>query len=89
MKFVMNDSRAFTDFSANCSMYMNMKSKYSPGSSDQDFRGYLQTHAEQIMSDMRKSPEDCKSCPICKESLSYKPQRNVLPQSNIMPYEKQ
>lgn len=88
MKFVMSDGRAHTSYEANCSMYMNLKSKYSPSSSDHDFRGYLQTNAEQIMSDMRKSPDDCKSCPVCAQSLSYKPQGNILPLGNIMPYEK-
>lgn len=83
MRFVMSDQRAFTNYNANCSMYINLQKKYAPNSTQDDFRSFLQNNAEQIMKEQAKLMEefgaDCskKTCPICAQVLDYKPTGNI------------
>lgn len=83
MRFVMSDARSFTSYQPNCSMHINLQKQYAPKSTQDDFRAYLQTNAEQIMKDQAKLMEefgaDCskKSCPVCSQVLDYKPTGNT------------
>jgi hypothetical protein len=80
MKFVMSDARAFTDYSANCSLNAILQQKY--GTTDiHAFRYYLQQNAEQVMKDLQPADESkCKTCPVCQTALSYRPTGTVQPQ---------
>lgn len=75
MKYVMSDSRVYTDFSPNCSLNESLRSKYAPGSNEHQFRYALQRNADQIMKDM--SGTNCKFCPVCQAALNYKPTGHV------------
>lgn len=83
MKFTMSDARAFTSYEPNCQMYSNLQKQYAPKSTQDDFRGYLQANADKIMEALAKQTfeygADCskKSCPVCKESLDWKPQQKL------------
>ena len=78
MRFVDHSARSFTTYKPNCEMYINLQKRYAPNSTQDNFRVYLQTNAEQIMKDQAKIieefGEDCskKSCPVCKMALDYK-----------------
>jgi hypothetical protein len=74
MKFVMSDSRAFTDYNSNCTTNKMLQEKYAPNSSEHDYRLYLQRNAEKIMQDLAPSTHN-KLCPVCQESLDYKPSK--------------
>lgn len=62
-KYVMQDCRAFTDYSPNCQMEEYLRSKYAPGSSS-EYRLFLQRNAINVMKELREmngfqSPTDC------------------------------
>lgn len=75
MKFTMSDGRGVGQFwGPNCSLNATLQEKYAPNSSEHDYRLYLQRNAEKIMQDLAPST-DTKLCPICQESLNYKPSK--------------
>lgn len=80
----MSDGRSIgTSYIPNCQMHINLQKQYSPKSTQDDFRSYLQKNAEQIIKDQSKLMEefgaDCskKSCPVCSKVLDYKPTGNT------------
>jgi hypothetical protein len=52
-KYVMQDARAFTDYSPNCQMNEYVKNKYAPGSSS-EYRMFLQRNGCSIMKELRE-----------------------------------
>ncbi len=74
-KNVMQDCRAFTDYTPNCQMNEYLKYKYAPGSSS-EYRHFLINNACKIMEEMRqrsidnnKNPTGCE----CKCNFSHPP----------------
>ena len=80
MKFVDASARNVGQFwQPNCSLNITLQQKYNTPDGH-DYRYYLQQNAEQIMQDLRPvQTDDCKKCPICMASLSYKPTGNIQP----------
>lgn len=74
-KNVMQDCRAFTDYTPNCQLNESLKYKYAPGASS-EYRHFLQMNACQIMDELRqrsvnnnKNPTGCE----CKCNFSHPP----------------
>ena len=80
MKFVMADSRVFTDFQPNCQLNYNLQEKYSLMDTH-DYRYFLQQNSEKVKKDLMvdaSGVEACKSCPVCQASLAYNPKNGHL-----------
>lgn len=78
MKFAMQDGgrSAGTDFRPDCVMNQELQRKYGLTNGN-DYRHYLQNNAEKIMEDMRNKGSITKLCPVCEQSIAYKPLGNV------------
>ena len=73
----MQDARIFTDYSPNCQLNTSLQQKYKT-TDLHAFRSYLQQNAEQVMKDLQPVDEtNCKNCPVCMASLSYKPMGDI------------
>lgn len=72
-KFVMSDARAFTDYNPNCDLNNIIRKKYNVENGD--YRSFLQANAEKLIKDSYQKIDEkpCTLCPVCKESLDYKP----------------
>lgn len=74
----MNDGRQFTDYNPSCALNNFLQKKYN-ASNIHDYRYYLQKNAESIQKEFLKCAShnidggDSVSCPVCKETLSWKP----------------
>jgi len=78
MKFVDASGRGIGEsYIPSCSLNAILQQKY--GTVDTHaFRYFLQQNGEQVMKDLQPVDEQsCKSCPVCRASLSYKPSGNV------------
>jgi hypothetical protein len=67
MKFVMNDSRPFTDYRSNCLLVGNLENQ-SGAKSAYEFRRYLQNNADKII-DQSRNCNYKTVCPRCKKLL--------------------
>lgn len=80
MKFAMADSRTFTDYNTNCTLNAKLQKNYN-ASDIHAFRYHLQQNAEQVMEDLKVNTPNMscteKSCPVCDESIKYKPNGNI------------
>ena len=52
-KYVMQDCRAFTDYTPNCQLNEYVRAKYSPGASS-EYRHFLQHNACTLMKELRE-----------------------------------
>lgn len=78
MKFVDASGRGVGEsYIPSCSLNSVLQKKY--GTIDTNaFRYYLQQNGEQVMKDLQPVNEsNCKTCPVCSSSLSYKPTGNI------------
>lgn len=81
MKYTMSDGRAFTSFLPNCELNSVLQKQY--GTKDAHaYRYYLQQNAEKVMKDTSIGTDECKFCPVCEASLSYRPNADMLPQQS-------
>lgn len=72
MKYTMSDGRIFTSYLPNCELNAALQKQY--GTKDiHSYRNFLQQNADKVMKDTRIGTADCKLCPVCQSSLSYKP----------------
>ena len=69
-KYVMNDGREFTDYSASCILNNLIQVKYKLNNSH-DYKNFLQKNSDQVMKDLADctSKQSCDLCPVCKQSL--------------------
>jgi len=82
MKYTMADGRIFTSYLTNCQLNSALQQKY--GKNDiHAYRQFLQNNAEQVMKDTRVGTDDCKFCPVCEASLSYRPMGDILVQDQF------
>lgn len=75
-KYIMSDSRTFTNYQSSCIMEEFLQKKYNIKNSH-DYRSFLQKNAEQIIKDLGdcdiNKPDACKSlCPVCKTAVEKK-----------------
>jgi len=75
----MSDGRIFTNYSPNCQINIDLQKIYNTDNIHA-YRHYLQTNAEKVMNDTKISAEKCASCPICNQSLTYKPSGDITKQ---------
>ena len=72
-KNVMQDCRAFTDYTPNCQMNEYFKFKYAPGSSS-EYRLFVQRNACSIMDELRSRSENRSENPTgCKCNYTHPP----------------
>lgn len=73
----MSDGREFTDYNAACVLNEMIQRKYNIANSHQ-YRQFLQENSEQVQKDLADcdTKRACKTCPACKQSLSWKPTQN-------------
>jgi hypothetical protein len=77
MKYTMSDGRVFTSYLPNCDLNNTLQKQY--GTPDiHSYRKYLQLNAEKVMNDTRIGTDECKFCPVCEASLSYRPEGDIL-----------
>lgn len=77
MKYTMSDGRVFTSYLPNCDLNNTLQQQY--GTPDiHSYRKYLQLNTEKVMNDTRIGTDECKFCPVCEASLSYRPQGDIL-----------
>ena len=73
----MSDGRVFTSYLPNCDLNNTLQIQY--GTPDiHAYRKYLQLNAEKVMNDTRIGTDECKFCPVCEASLSYRPKGDIL-----------
>lgn len=71
-KFVMSDAREFTDYNPNCDLNNLIKQKYKVD--NVNYRSFLQQNAEKLIKEsFVQGDKPCALCPVCKESVEYKP----------------
>ena len=71
-KFVMSDARAFTDYNPNCDLNNIIQKKYNVD--NVNYRAFLQQNAEKLIAEsFQQNNKPCALCPVCKESVEYKP----------------
>lgn len=78
-KNVMQDCRAFTDYSPNCQLNEYLKYKYAPGSSS-EYRMFLQHNACKIMEELRQRSADNNKNPTgceCKCNYNHPPHDQI------------
>ena len=77
MKYVMSDARVFTSYLPNCELNAVLQKQY--GAKDlHAYRYFLQQNADKVMKDTSIGTDDCKFCPVCEASLSYRPKGDIL-----------
>ena len=76
MKYTLQDGSAFTNYSSSCQINQDLQRAYGISGGD-EYRHYLQMNAEKVMADIKMSVEKCASCPICSQSIAYKPNGNI------------
>lgn len=68
----MADSRPITDYRPSCDINSAIMNKYGIKDNNQ-FRKYLQNNGKAILAELagQNSPDLCKECPVCKESVTF------------------
>jgi hypothetical protein len=81
MKYTMSDARVFTSYLPNCELNAVLQKQY--GTKDAHaYRYFLQQNADKVMKDTRIGTDECKFCPVCEASLSYRPNVDMLAQQS-------
>lgn len=81
MKYTMSDARVFTSYLPNCELNAVLQKQY--GTKDiHAYRYFLQQNADKVMKDTRIGTDECKFCPVCEASLSYRPNVDMLAQQS-------
>jgi hypothetical protein len=81
MKYTMSDGRVFTSYLPNCDLNSVLQKQY--GTKDvHAYRYFLQQNADKVMKDTRIGTDECKFCPVCEASLSYRPNGDILAQQS-------
>ncbi len=77
----MSDARVFTSYLPNCELNAVLQKQY--GTKDAHaYRYFLQQNADKVMKDTRIGTDECKFCPVCEASLSYRPNVDMLAQQS-------
>lgn len=84
MKFVMSDSRAFTDYNPSCSINNTIQKQYNI-KDEHDYRYFLQTRSNELREKFATFADtQCKFCPACMEALLF----NGSPLNSAAPLKK-
>lgn len=73
----MSDGREFTDYNAACLLNEMIQKKYKITNSHQ-YRQFLQQNSDDVRKALADcdTKRDCKVCPICDQTLAWKPKLN-------------
>jgi hypothetical protein len=81
MKYTMSDARVFTSYLPNCELNSVLQKQYNTKDLHA-YRYFLQQNADKVMKDTRIGTDECKFCPVCEASLSYRPNTDILAQQS-------
>lgn len=63
-KFVLEDSRIFTDWRSNCQINMDIQKKYGITDSNQ-YRQFLHDNSDKLINDNNVFTSENPNCPVC------------------------
>lgn len=73
-KFVSEDGRAFTNYLPSCSLNQSIQNQFKLDNSHQ-YRYFLQQNSDQVKQFVHSPVAGCEICPVCGQSLDWKPQQ--------------
>lgn len=75
MKYIMSDGRTFTEYQSSGLYHFELQKKYLPGSTQVDFKNFLQNNADKLQADFAKADgTGCALCPVCASAVQWKGQ---------------